>query len=157
MGLELYHNPNDYLSNMVVAILKKLDIEFSITEVAKGEESKLPEEITKYTPDAKLPAIMDGDFGVCGDRTIIRYLIQERNIKTTFFPLEDLQTRSKINSFLDHEQMGFRLAYKSLLEEYEKDPKQFSKDGFQSEEVSVCTSSHNILAREIVHQSLCYF
>ena len=47
----------------------------------------------------------------------------------------DLKERSKINAYVDHENMSFSLPFKLLMAEYKKDSNQFKKDGFRAEKI----------------------
>ena len=133
MVLELYYKLGDPTTMLVEAVLNKFQITYEWKEVTDNEEAKVPEEITRFAPELKLPALLDDGFAVVGDRGILRYIIQSREINDKFYPLDDLKTKSTINSYLDHEQMAYRLPFRQLMTEYKENPSHFKKEGFKDE------------------------
>lgn len=49
--------------------------------------------------------------------------------------MADLKERSKINAYVDHENMSFRVPIKLAMAKFKENPGSFKKDGFRSEAV----------------------
>ena len=136
MALTLYYDPTDNTSMMVVAVLNYLQISFDTKVVNVKDKENETEDFKQISPDGKIPAIQDeGDFNVYGGPTILKYLIQDRGIEDELYSMENLQQRSTINAYIDHEQMVYRLPMQSMIKMYDENPKKFSQDGFKDEDL----------------------
>eukprot|EP00344_Euplotes_crassus_P001135 CAMPEP_0197009716 /NCGR_PEP_ID=MMETSP1380-20130617/51226_1 /TAXON_ID=5936 /ORGANISM="Euplotes crassus, Strain CT5" /LENGTH=210 /DNA_ID=CAMNT_0042431141 /DNA_START=11 /DNA_END=640 /DNA_ORIENTATION=+ len=134
MSVDLYYIPDSYDTQLLLSVLEYLKIEYKPIAV-EYEEDKLPEELSRYMVTPKLPAIMHEGFGVGGVKPIIRYLVQDKDIKDQFYPNDDLKKRSSIDAYIEHDQMVYRFNFIPLLKAYEKDSKIFKRDGFRSDEI----------------------
>ncbi|CAI2381303.1 unnamed protein product [Moneuplotes crassus] len=134
MSVDLYYIPDSNDTQLLLSVLEYLKIEYKPIAV-ESEEDKLPEELSRYMVTPKLPAIMHEGFGVGGVKPIIRYLVQDKDIKDQFYPNDDLKKRSSIDAYIEHDQMVYRFNFIPLLKAYEKDSKIFKRDGFRSDEI----------------------
>ena len=134
-SLTLHYDPTQSASMLVAASLKYLGVEFEAKLISVESGDHQSEEFLQVSPDGKVPVLQDGDFTVSGTATVIRYVIQEKGISHNFYPTDDLQERSTINSFVDQEQMGFRLPIILLIKGMQANPSKYTKDGFREDDV----------------------
>ena len=66
------------------------------------------EDFKKVNPNAKVPAILDGDFPLYESHTILKYLCQTRNVPDHWYP-KDPKRRAKVDEYLDWHHTGLRM------------------------------------------------
>jgi glutathione S-transferase len=86
--------------------INKVPFDFKEVRVLKMEQYS--EEFKKVNPNAKVPAITDGDVNLFESHTILRYLHETRGLPDHWYP-KDPRKRAKVNEYLDWHHNGLRL------------------------------------------------
>ncbi len=84
-------------------------IPFTWKEVRVTKLDQYKPEFKKVNPNAKVPAITDGDLNMFESHTILRYLHETRKTADHWYPREDLRKRAKVDEYLDWHHNGLRL------------------------------------------------
>ena len=113
-SLTLYYSPMSQPSRAVLSFLQLTGIkhERKVIDILKGE-NKTPEYL-KINPNGLVPAIDDAGFQVPESETIIRYLINTRNVGTDLYPA-DPKTRALIDRYLPFHHGSVRPACMSFF------------------------------------------
>ncbi|CDW81275.1 glutathione s-transferase theta-1 [Stylonychia lemnae] len=85
----------------------KVPFEFKQVRVTKLEQYS--PEFKKINPNAKVPALTDGDISMFESHTILRYLHESRKLPDHWYPRTDFRERAKIDEYLDWHHNGIRL------------------------------------------------
>ena len=102
MSLTLYYHPASPPSNMVIAVLQHLNIEYEKKVIKLEEGEHKLEDYLKINPYGQVPTITDGDFCLNESIAIWRYLVQSKAESCDFYPFADAKKVAKINALLDH-------------------------------------------------------
>ena len=102
MSLTLYYHPVSPPSNMVIAVLQHLNIEYEKKVIKLEEGEHKLEDYLKINPYGQVPTITDGDFCLNESIAIWRYLVQSKAESCDFYPFADAKKVAKINALLDH-------------------------------------------------------
>lgn len=102
----------DYGSQPTRAVMCFLQINrvpFDFKEVRVFKLEQYSPEFKKINPNAKVPAITDGDVTMFESHTILRYLHETRGLPDHWYPRSDLRKRAKVDEYLDWHHNGLRL------------------------------------------------
>mmetsp|Transcript_2439 Transcript_2439/g.2865 ORF Transcript_2439/g.2865 Transcript_2439/m.2865 type:complete len:218 (-) Transcript_2439:37-690(-) len=110
MSLKFWHDPISEPSRSVYYILKKLDIEHELIEVAIVKGTRTEEFKKDVNPAGLIPVIEHECQKIYESSCIIRYLLDTFDSNETLLPRSDLKKRAGVDYWLDWRNTTYRQA-----------------------------------------------
>ena len=107
--ITLYGDYASQPTRAVYCFLKINKVPFQFKEVRVTRLDQYSPEFKKINPNAKVPALTDGDLNLFESHTILRYIHESRNLADHWYPRNDQRKRAKIDEYLDWHHNGLRL------------------------------------------------